>query len=39
LDAPGAMAGSPDPSMLFPVDTFFMPYAVLHNISNHALTA
>jgi hypothetical protein len=33
------MVGSPDPGMLFPVDTFFVPYAVLQNISNHAVTA
>ena len=39
LDAPGLMIGAADPAMLFPVGTMFMPYAVLHNISEHSITA
>lgn len=36
-DAPGIMLGKPEPSMLFPVDTVFTPYAVLHNLSTRAI--
>lgn len=39
LHAPGLMLGKPDTTMLFPVDTVFMPYVVLHNVSNHPITA
>jgi Bacterial Ig-like domain (group 2) len=39
LHAPGLMLGKADPTMLFPTDTVFMPYAVLHNVSDHPITA
>lgn len=39
LHAPGMMLGKPEPSMLFPVDTVFTPYAVLHNVSPQPITA
>lgn len=39
LHAPGIMLGKPDPGMLFPTDTVFRPYGVLHNVSNHAIAA
>lgn len=38
LNAPGLMLGKPDPSMLFPVGTYFTPYTVLRNISANPLT-
>jgi hypothetical protein len=37
VDAPGLMVGKPDPGMLFPVGTSFMPYAVLHNVTSHSV--
>jgi 3D (Asp-Asp-Asp) domain-containing protein len=39
LHAPGIMLGKPESSMLFPVDTVFTPYAVLHNVSKQLITA
>ncbi len=39
LDAPGVMVGKPDPAMLFPTGTSFMPYAVLHNVSASSVSA
>lgn len=39
LAAPGVMVGKPDTGMLFPMDTRFVPYSVLHNVSNHGLVA
>ena len=39
LDAPGVMLGKPESSMLFPVDTVFTPYSVLHNLSARSMTA
>jgi len=38
LHAPGVMLGKADTGMLFPVDTYFTPYEVLHNLSAHALS-
>ncbi|HMH13151.1 MAG TPA: hypothetical protein VK578_08595 [Edaphobacter sp.] len=33
LSAPGLLLGKADPSMQFPSETYFKPYAVLHNLS------
>jgi hypothetical protein len=39
LSAPGLLLGKADPAMQFPTGTYFQPYAVLHNVSAHALQA
>jgi Bacterial Ig-like domain (group 2) len=39
LHAPGLMLGKPDSTMLFPADTVFTPYAVLHDVSPNPITA
>ena len=39
LDAPGLLLGKADPAMLFPVNTYFTPYAILHNISSGSILA
>jgi hypothetical protein len=39
LHAPGLMLGRADTTMGFPPGTVFTPYAVLHNISGHSITA
>lgn len=36
--APGVLLGKADPTMQFPVNTYFRPYAVLHNLSTHTAT-
>jgi hypothetical protein len=33
LSAPGLLLGNADPAMQFPSETYFKPYAVLHNLS------
>jgi hypothetical protein len=32
------MLGKPDPSMLFPAETYFTPYSIVRNISELPLT-
>jgi hypothetical protein len=37
LSAPGLKLGSPNPVMLFPAESYFKPYAYLHNVSANPL--
>jgi hypothetical protein len=37
LSAPGLLLGNVDPEMYFPSRTYFKPYAVLQNVSAHAI--